>query len=198
MMRRLTSDLLHHFNKPLPQDVYNKHGQLLVKAGKILDDEDTYREMLDFGYIEGETPEVDKTQIGSDPRQLLADMGVLIADDTPLLLDMLEKSLRNLGFTRIIRVSDGEMALSKTGQYRPDLVFLDIDMPRRDGLSTLKELREEFPHLFVCMLSAHSSVGNVRAALTAGASGFLVKPFQQVRLEGVIDQFLQKHTEQQP
>jgi two-component system chemotaxis response regulator CheY len=82
--------------------------------------------------------------------------------------------------------------VSKVKQLRPNLVFLDIEMPRRDGLAALKELRREFPKLFICMLSAHSSVQNVRAALAAGASGFLVKPFQQVRLQGVLDQFLQR------
>lgn len=172
--------------------VYNKDGQLLAGAGLTLNDEDLYRELLDFGFVEGDEPRSEPVQRAPDPRQLLAEVGVLIADDTPLLLDMLEKSLRNLGVQRILRAEDGELALARIGRYRPDMVFLDIDMPRRDGLSTLKELRGEFPDLFVCMLSAHSSVQNVRTALAAGASGFLVKPFQQTRLESVVNQFLKQ------
>ena len=190
-MIRLTTDLVH-FGDPLPLDVYNKEGHLLARAGLILDNESRYRELLDFGYVAGEELQPKQTTKAADPRHLLADTGVLIADDTPLLLDLLEQSLNNLGLMRILRAQDGELAVSKVGQYRPDLVFLDIDMPRRDGISALKELHEEFPNLFICMLSAHSSVDNVRAAISAGASGFLVKPVQRTRLESIVGQFVKK------
>jgi two-component system chemotaxis response regulator CheY len=193
-MIRLHTDLIC-IGEPLPTDVFNKDGQLLVRAGLSVEDEDLYRELLDFGFIEGEAPEPSHTGKNKVPERLLPEIGVLIADDTPLLLDMLEKSLRNLGLERIQRVGDGEMAVSKVGQLRPDMVFLDIDMPRRDGISALKLLRGEFPDLFICMLSGHNSVQNVRSALAAGASGFLVKPFKQQKLQSVVEQFLQKKAE---
>ncbi len=193
-MIRLHTDLIC-IGEPLPTDVFNKDGQLLVRAGLSVEDEDLYRELLDFGFIEGEAPEPSHTGKNKGPERLLPEIGVLIADDTPLLLDMLEKSLRNLGLERIQRVGDGEMAVSKVGQLRPDMVFLDIDMPRRDGISALKLLRGEFPDLFICMLSGHNSVQNVRSALAAGASGFLVKPFKQQKLQSVVEQFLQKKAE---
>ncbi len=183
-MRRLTNDLVH-FGIALGVDVFNRDGQLLARRGTILVDDMRYRELLDFGFVEGEEPPRPGSGKADDPRRRLAEVGVLIADDTPLLLDMLEKSLRNLGIQRFLRAEDGEIALARVGRYRPDLVFLDIDMPRRDGLSTLKALREAFPDLFVCMLSAHSSVQNVRAALAAGASGFLVKPSPSGLLVGL-------------
>jgi two-component system, chemotaxis family, chemotaxis protein CheY len=188
-MRRLTTDLVH-FGQPLPLDVFNRDGHLLAKAGYTLDDEFKYRELLDFGYIEGDEP-APRVPV-REPWQLLPELGVLIADDMPLMLDMLEKSLRGLGVERILRAEDGEIALARVGRFSPDLVFLDIDMPRRDGLSALRTLREEFPTLFVCMLSAHSSVDNVRAALAAGASAFLVKPFHRDKLEGLLLQFAKK------
>jgi two-component system chemotaxis response regulator CheY len=190
-MRRLTTEMVH-FGIALGLDVYNKDGHLLAKKGLLLEDEMRYRELLDFGYVDGEEPLPEKVEKVPSDRQRLAEVGVLIADDTPLMLDMLEKSLRNLGVERILRAEDGEMALARVGRYRPDLVFLDIDMPRRDGLSALKALRAEFPGLFICMLSAHSSVQNVRTALAAGASGFLVKPFQQARLEAVTKTYLER------
>ncbi len=193
-MLHLHTDLVH-IGQPLPMDVFNKDGHLLACAGMVIADEDLYRELLDFGYIEGEAPASEDDPKAQDPARLAPQVGVLIADDTPLLLDMLEKSLRNLGLQRIQRAGDGEMAVSKVGQLRPDLVFLDIDMPRREGISALKELREEFPELFICMLSAHNSVQNVRGVLAAGASGFLVKPFQQQRLQSVVEQFLRLYAE---
>lgn len=188
-MRRLTTDLVH-FGQPLPLDVFNRDGRLLAKAGYTFENELKYRELLDFGYVEGDEPVA--PQPVRDPWQLLPDLGVLIADDMSLMLDMLEKSLRGLGVERILRAEDGEIALARVGRFSPDLVFLDIDMPRRDGLSALRTLREEFPKLFVCMLSAHSSVDNVRAALGAGASAFLVKPFHRDKLEALLMQFATK------
>jgi two-component system chemotaxis response regulator CheY len=182
-MRRLTRDLAPP-GEPLPQDVFNRAGQRLAESGSTPGSERLYRELLDFGFVSGAP---------GDPAPHPADAGVLIADDTPLLLDMLEKSLRNLGLRRILRAEDGELALARVSRYRPDLVFLDIDMPRLDGLTVLKTLRRDLPDLFICMLSAHSSVQNVRAAVAAGAAGFLVKPFQQVRLESVVSQFLKRH-----
>lgn len=128
----------------------------------------------------------------ADPLAFLPQLGVLIADDTPLMLEMLEKTLRDIGIRRVLRAEDGEIALARVGRYAPDLVFLDVDMPRRDGLSALRELREEFPDLFVCMLSAHSSVQNVRGAMAAGASAFLVKPFQSAKLQSVLLQYVKR------
>jgi len=190
-MRRLTTDLVH-FGEPLPMDIFNQAGQLLVKAGRVMDDEDLYRELLDFGFIEGEETPAEKKPRAPDTRRLLAEVGVLVADDNGLMRDIMSKSLRGLEVQRILRAEDGEIALALAGRYRPDIVFLDIDMPRRDGISALKVLREEFPDLFICMLSAHSSMENVRAALGAGASGFLVKPFQSNRLESILNQYLDK------
>jgi two-component system, chemotaxis family, chemotaxis protein CheY len=121
----------------------------------------------------------------------LADVKVLIVDDTTLLLDVVEKSLRNLGLVNITRARDGEEALQQAHAWRPHLVFLDIEIPRPNGLEALKALKATQPDIFVCMLSAYSSVKNVRAALAAGASAFLVKPVHEGRLAHVVQQFQQ-------
>ncbi|EGW53633.1 response regulator transcription factor [Candidatus Endoriftia persephone] len=155
----------------------------------VIDDEELYRELLDFGYVVAEVEEKDDTQAEQSVTSAM-DYGVLIADDTPLMLDTLENHLKAIGFIRILRANDGEIAMAKVGRYRPEVVFLDIDMPRRNGLEALEILREEFPDLFICMLSAHSSLDNVRTALSKGASGFLVKPYQRTRLEHILNQFL--------
>ncbi len=182
-------DALLSFGKPLSQPIYCNKGQLLANTGMVIDDEELYRELLDFGYVVAEDEEKDDTQAEQSVTSAM-DYGVLIADDTPLMLDTLENHLKAIGFIRILRANDGEIAMAKVGRYRPEVVFLDIDMPRRNGLEALEILREEFPDLFICMLSAHSSLDNVRTALSKGASGFLVKPYQRTRLEHILNQFL--------
>ncbi|EGV51793.1 putative response regulator [endosymbiont of Riftia pachyptila (vent Ph05)] len=182
-------DALLSFGKPLSQPIYCNKGQLLANTGMVIDDEELYRELLDFGYVVAEVEEKDDTQAEQSVTSAM-DYGVLIADDTPLMLDTLENHLKAIGFIRILRANDGEIAMAKVGRYRPEVVFLDIDMPRRNGLEALEILREEFPDLFICMLSAHSSLDNVRTALSKGASGFLVKPYQRTRLEHILNQFL--------
>ncbi len=113
----------------------------------------------------------------------------LVADDTPIAADLLKKNLLDFGIQEVIVARDGEEAVRHANNYRPTLVFLDIEMPRKNGLEALREIRKLLPDTFVCMLSAHSSATNVKTALTSGANGFLVKPYHLSRLTHVLSQF---------
>ncbi len=119
---------------------------------------------------------------------------VLVADDAPIAVDLLCGQLRQFGYERLKIARDGEEAVYQTAALRPDLVFLDIDMPRKTGLVALREIKSFLPDTFVCMLSAHSSATNVRTALQAGANGFLVKPCQLARLQHVLNEFRKRWT----
>ena len=78
-------------------------------------------------------------------------------------------------FSVIGEASDGEAGLRLVRQLEPDLVLLDISMPRMDGLEVLAVLREELPSIMVVMLTGHSSESPAGRATTTGAAGFLEK-----------------------
>lgn len=116
---------------------------------------------------------------------------VMIVDDTPLVRDLLRKNLLQMGYPYVLDINDGAAAIQILNQRKPDLVFLDIQMPEKDGFAVLDALQEQSPATFVCMLSGVSSTENVRRSLTKGAKGFLVKPYTLKRLEGILQQFRQ-------
>jgi two-component system response regulator AtoC len=111
---------------------------------------------------------------------------ILLADDDPEVRSYLEMALRCQGYT-VNMADDGEEALEML-QENPDIsaVLLDIVMPRRDGLDTLREIRRTSPSVPVIMVSGASSALNVVEAMKNGATDFLAKPVNHGDLRKVL------------
>ncbi len=101
---------------------------------------------------------------------------VLVVDDEPAVRDSLARTLRFEGY-QVGVANDGLAALESVRADQPDLVILDVMMPRMDGLEACRQLRVEQHTLPVLMLTARDSVGDRVAGLDAGADDYLVKPF---------------------
>ncbi|MFI7246317.1 response regulator transcription factor [Streptomyces qinglanensis] len=102
---------------------------------------------------------------------------VLVVDDEPAVRDALRRSLSFEGYaTRL--AADGAEALEKVAEYQPDLVVLDVLMPRMDGLTAARRLRAAGQRVPVLMLTARDTVGDRVTGLDAGADDYLVKPFE--------------------
>ncbi len=101
---------------------------------------------------------------------------ILIAEDDARIASFVDKGLRANGFTTKV-VSDGESAdvFARSGEF--DLLVLDIGLPRRDGFTVLRGLREARVALPVIILTARDSVGDKVAGLEGGADDYLPKPF---------------------
>jgi len=108
---------------------------------------------------------------------------VLIVDDDPFNLDLLDQELIEEDYT-IERASDGEEALQKVESFLPDVVLLDYMMPKMNGIEVLKQLRqdERFKTLPVILLTAKGSQEDKAKGLDAGADDYVVKPFETVEL----------------
>ncbi|MBO1337515.1 response regulator transcription factor [Streptomyces sp. VRA16 Mangrove soil] len=102
---------------------------------------------------------------------------ILIVDDEPAVREALQRSLAFEGYDTEVAV-DGADALEKAAEYRPDLVVLDIQMPRMDGLTAARRLRATGSTTPVLMLTARDTVGDRVTGLDAGADDYLVKPFE--------------------
>lgn len=102
---------------------------------------------------------------------------ILIADDEPEIREYLQMALRCRGYDLVEIVPDGEEALERLehGHERFSLVLLDVLMPRKNGLETLRQIRQLDPDLPVIMLSCASSAGTVVEAMKSGATDFLSK-----------------------
>ncbi|MFI1678735.1 MULTISPECIES: response regulator transcription factor [unclassified Streptomyces] len=102
---------------------------------------------------------------------------ILIVDDEPAVREALQRSLAFEGYGTEVAV-DGADALEKAAAYRPDLVVLDIQMPRMDGLTAARRLRSGGSTTPILMLTARDTVGDRVTGLDAGADDYLVKPFE--------------------
>jgi len=102
---------------------------------------------------------------------------ILIVDDEPFNLDLLEQELTDQGYA-IERANDGEEALKKVDSSQPDLVLLDYNMPGLNGIEVLKELRKKECDAPVIMLTAYGTIERAVMAIKEGAYDFLTKPFE--------------------
>lgn len=100
---------------------------------------------------------------------------VLLADDHPIFRDGLARTLADAGITVVGQAGDGEEAVRLAGDLRPDLVLLDISMPKGGGLGALRLIRAfpEPPH--VAMLTASEEQEDLVEAMRAGALGYVLK-----------------------
>ncbi|MBI1891466.1 MAG: response regulator [Burkholderiales bacterium] len=114
---------------------------------------------------------------------------VLIADDNNISLELLRGILASLGYSNIKRAKDGEAVLKFYGDEKPEVIFLDINMPGKNGLDTLKDLREINPNAFVVMVTGESSAENIQQSLARGAQGFVVKPYSAGRIKDVLEKY---------
>jgi two-component system chemotaxis response regulator CheY len=104
----------------------------------------------------------------------------LVADDDMYMRLLAHKGLEPYG--RVVEVADGASIEDAYKLQNPDMVLLDIHMPGLDGQTALARLTALDPKAYVIMLSADSSLENVKGARQNGASGFLAKPFDKARL----------------
>ncbi|MFE5481718.1 response regulator transcription factor [Streptomyces sp. NPDC056527] len=102
---------------------------------------------------------------------------ILIVDDEPAVREALRRSLAFEGYGTEEAV-DGVDALSRMESYAPDLVVLDIQMPRMDGLTAARRIRASGSTVPILMLTARDTVGDRVTGLDAGADDYLVKPFE--------------------
>lgn len=111
---------------------------------------------------------------------------LLIADDEAIIRMNLRESLEELGYLVVGEANEGLSAVNMARQLRPDLVILDVKMPRMDGISAAKVLHDE-QIAPVVLLTAYSGAELVAQARDAGVSSYLVKPFHSGELLPAIE-----------
>ena len=100
---------------------------------------------------------------------------VLICDDSNMILNLMEIRLKKLGYQIIGKASNGQKALEAYIELKPDLVFLDITMPIKDGKTCLSEIRETDSNANVIIVSAIDNESTFTECINLGAIGFISK-----------------------
>ncbi len=117
---------------------------------------------------------------------------ILVADDASFMRQMIREIIESEGHEVIAEASDGVEAVEAYKQHQPDLVMMDIVMPRRSGIDAVKGLVQMDPNACVVMCSALGQESLVTEALQAGAKDFIVKPFKPELVASTIRKVLEK------
>lgn len=117
---------------------------------------------------------------------------ILIADDASFMRQMIREIIEPEGFEVVAEASDGVEAAALFEAVKPELVTMDIVMPKRSGIDAVRDILEQDPQAKVVMCSALGQETLVRESLEAGALDFIVKPFQPDAVVAKLRRLLEK------
>ena len=124
--------------------------------------------------------------MSAEPNALLGPVRVVVVDDVADVREGLARLLGLLGIAIVGVAADGLEALEVVALTRPQVVVMDLRMPRMDGVTATREILARYPEVAVLMLSAYADESLVVDALMAGARGYLLKGLPARELAGAI------------
>jgi len=116
---------------------------------------------------------------------------ILIVEDNPQSMQVMMMTLRPHGYT-LVQAADGEEAYQKAIEEKPDLIIMDIRIPKMDGVEVTKKLRQmtEFNNTPIIVITAYAMKGDRERFLEAGADDYLPKPINTRQLPKVVAEVL--------
>ena len=118
--------------------------------------------------------------------------GTLVADDASFMREMIREILEPEGFEVVAEAGDGVEATEMWKQHHPDIVTMEIVMPKKSGIEAVKSIVELDPNAKIVMCSALGQEALVMEALRAGAKDFIVKPFKPDVVVSTLRKILEK------
>jgi two-component system chemotaxis response regulator CheY len=119
---------------------------------------------------------------------------VLIADDASFMRQMIRDIIEPEGFEVVGEASDGVEVIEKFKELHPDMVMMDIVMPKRSGIDSVKAIIAMDPTARIVMCSALGQESLVMEAIEAGAKDFIVKPFKPEAVVSTLRKALEKES----
>lgn len=115
---------------------------------------------------------------------------ILVVDDALIIRKMIIDLAKECGWAIAGEAKDGQEACEIYSNQKPDLVTMDMVMPNMNGLEALKKIREIDPNARIIMISAVNQKDKLVESIEAGASDFIVKPFDKTRLKALLGKIL--------
>ncbi|MCA1928274.1 response regulator [Rheinheimera sp.] len=112
---------------------------------------------------------------------------ILIVDDVSSVRYFLNQNLRIMGAEKVAEASTGQQAMMAINTEHPNVVFLDIELPDSNGHELLSRIKALNPQCHVVIMSAHSTVENLKRSVEGGASGFMAKPFTPQKIQATMN-----------
>ena len=112
---------------------------------------------------------------------------ILICDDSLLVRKKLKDCLAECGDYNVLEAASGQASVDVFKQHHPELVFLDIVMPDKNGIDALSEMKAVKGDTKIIMLSSSGTRSHLKAAMEAGASDFIQKPWEKAQIEHIVN-----------
>lgn len=116
-----------------------------------------------------------------------SEISVLICDDSIFVRKKLKDYISTLGVKAVYEAVDGQDAIEKFLEYKPDVAFMDIVMPRKTGIEAVTEIVAQIPNAKIVMASSVGTQNHLKEALSAGAYEFLQKPISNEQIYKILE-----------
>ncbi len=120
------------------------------------------------------------------------DISVLIVDDNDMTRETLRVILRSEDYNVVGEATDGDTAHEIAERLKPDIILLDVVMPKVSGLEALKSIRMMLPEVQILMVTGNKDQDTVSEAVKSGISGYILKPFNTKKVLDAVDGVAQK------
>lgn len=118
-------------------------------------------------------------------------MKLLVVDDSIVVRNVIRRSVESGAVEEVLSAEDGERAVELFDEHRPEMVTMDLTMPKLDGLEAISRILALRPRTSILVVSALNSYRTAMDALERGACGFLTKPFTEREVAEAIDQLVE-------
>ncbi len=116
---------------------------------------------------------------------------ILVVDDNPQLVDLLRIRLEYSGF-EVLTAFDGKEGLGKARNDNPDLIILDVMLPKMNGYKVCRILKfdQKYKHIHIVMLSSRAKESDAAVGIQTGANEYLFKPYDQKKLIDIVNKYV--------
>lgn len=116
----------------------------------------------------------------------MEDVKILICDDSVLARRQLKDVIKKCGYDNFIEARNGQEAINLYKTHKPQLVFIDIVMPLKDGVEAIREIKEYDSNAYIVVVSSVGTRTELKAAITEGARDFVQKPFSSSSIMNIV------------
>lgn len=123
----------------------------------------------------------------------MQNLKVMVVEDEPVMREMLRDMLYQAGATRVIESEDARSAREAFGADSYQIVMLDLGLPDGNGHQLMQEFKAANPGQHVVLVTADDSIESIQKAISAGANGYVVKPYSQEKIHDVVNNYAMVH-----
>ncbi|MGM0449690.1 MAG: response regulator [Pseudomonadota bacterium] len=123
----------------------------------------------------------------------MTDLNVLVVEDEPTMRQMLTEMLYAVGVAKVVEAADAESGVATFNDDQFHIVMLDLGLPDRDGHEVMKEIKAANRQQHVVLVTADDSIDSIQRAITAGANGYVVKPYSREKIQDVVNNYMMVH-----